>query len=103
MEIGSAVYTRRTAQAVVEAIAHHINNPDLYIPLRVVEYKEGREDGEWTYWAALPGSPKNIDDFANKVEIVRCVTREGQKLDIILGQPEEREFQPALVLIHKEE
>jgi hypothetical protein len=36
-----------------------------------------------------------MTEYANKQELIQCITREGEKLDVILPRPDEREFGPA--------
>lgn len=101
MHVTEGVYTRKVAAEVAAGIKYLIEHPgdDRYLDLKLVRYSSKRSD-DWTERIRL------IDEVKDQVlartnqrgELVRCVTDAGQRLDILFGNPSERDLEPALVL-----
>lgn len=96
-------YTKRTAQEVASGLHHLIKHPEVgtyKLDVRIERRRSGAGQAdrkESTYW--VKPLHEEIITLANGAEIVRLVTDEGQRLDVIFGKSEERDFEPALVLL----
>lgn len=106
MIIHDGAYTQRTAQEVANGLNHLIEHPEvgtIKLDVRIERRRSGAspiDRKESTFWVKLVQPPDEaVVSLANGGELVHLITEDGQRLDVILGKPEERSFEPALVLI----
>jgi len=105
---GSA-YTQRTAQEVASALHHLIKHPEAgttKLDIRIERRPSGASPvvrKESTFWVK-PIQPHDeaVVSLANGGEIIHLITDEGRRLDVFFGKPEERSFEPALVILASE-
>lgn len=101
MFVTEGVYTRKVASEVGSTIKYMVEHPtdDRFFELQLVRYREGSAE-DWTeYIRPVITSEDRVLTLADESEVVHCITRSGRRLDIIFGDPAERELQPALVLL----
>ncbi len=101
-----ADHTKLSAQDLARVL-HHMMTPTTeyeYFRLETVRYgPDGEEDAEDVFVQPLPTSTENdaVSVLADGTEVVRCLSQDGRRVDIILGKPAEREFQPAQVVFEQ--
>lgn len=94
-----ALYSATTAQHVLDTLitfARH--GQDQFMALEIVSYENGTENIHPALFVRLD-EPGGKTTLADKSEILHCLTDEGREVSVILGKPEEREFQPARILV----
>lgn len=108
--MNDGAYTQRTAQEVASALHHLIMHPEANNTTRLDIRIERRPSGtspvvrkESTFWVK-PIQPLSeaVVSLVDGREIVRLITDDGQRLDVFFGKPEERSFEPALVILASE-
>jgi len=70
---------------------------DEYCKVDLVSYRDSQPTESSLFLRLDEETP--ILPLADGTEIAQCHTRDGQKVSIILGKPDEGEFQPARVVI----
>lgn len=100
MLITGELYTREVAEQVGSVLKYliEIPNDSRFFEVKLVRYSQGKERDEETVNVRLIDK---VDDrlvvLANGREIVRCVTREGKRIDFMFGHETERSLEPAMV------
>lgn len=104
MFLTEGVYTRKVASEVGSTIKYLIEHPDddRFFELELVADQHDSSK-DWIEWIRLVDSTENrVLALADESEVVHCVTRSGRRIDIIFAHADERELQPALVLLGAE-
>lgn len=101
-----ADYSTSSAQTVADGL-HYImtDAPESYFfRLETIRY-EPDNGGNLSeiFVRVLPDTSENdpVSILADGTEVVRCLSKDGRRVDVILGQPSEREFQPAQVVFEQ--
>ena len=102
MLVTGGYYTRKVAAEVGATLKFLFEHPEdkqfFQLVLTTSKPSEGEED--WVVNIRLVDDLTNrVVTLANGCEIVRCVTNDGHRLDIMFGHKAEREIEPALVLV----
>lgn len=82
-------------------------NSDDFFALETVVYQGGSETPQEKLWVRLMKVDElrdrvAITTLANGSQIAHCVTETGRHVDIILGTPEERSIQPAMIILEED-
>lgn len=93
-----ALITVTNAQAVANAVAYFLSHPPDVRFFRLDAVPPDRQSDVTTFWVR-PRQERPITDLADGVEIAHCVTKDGKRLDIVLGLPVEREIKPAALIV----
>ncbi len=101
-------YTREPAQNVANAVKYLIEHPGdkRHFVVRLVKYLPGgtgvpARQRESQVAVRLLDDLPNVIPLASGGEIVRCITQEEKRVDIIFGHPDTRSVEPALVLLEE--
>ena len=97
MVIEVELHSRKSARVVTNDL-FTVEGLDDYVELELVSYREGREVSEPTIYVRLQGD-SDVVTVANKSEIAQCITNDGRKVSIFIGKPDERDMQPARVVL----
>jgi len=91
------LFSADNALTVADSIVHFAHNlPNDYLALAVVSYENGEEVLHPNLFIKLDNGKTTLADTS---EIVHCRTDDGRRVDVLLGKPTEREFQPARILV----
>lgn len=83
------------------------NESDDFFALETVIYRDGSEIPQEKLWARLMKEDElrgrvAITTLADESEIAHCITDTGRHVDIMLGTPEARSAQPAMIILEEE-
>lgn len=103
MFIDSGCYTRDVSQTIATQLNYLREHPDTYVRLHLTYERPvtisgpvGEQVLDVTLDATRPSTT-----LANGVQVIRCISREHEPVDIFLAHPAEMSIQPALVLVGK--
>lgn len=95
----AALYSATTAQDVLDAlITFARRSPNEFLALEMVSYESGAEHVHPALFVRLD-EPGGKTTLADKSEILHCLTDSGREVSVVIGKPDEREFQPARILV----
>lgn len=98
MSSEECLISTQTAQVVTERLVAIVSHPDKHVAIDVVlREKNGAESPYPTLWLA----PTNADviTLADDSEIIQCVTHEGFRASVFVGEPEMRPHNHAKIIL----
>lgn len=94
-----ALYSATTAQNVLSMLIHFARNtPEEFCALEMVSYWNGAEIAHPAVFVRLD-EPNSKTTLADNSEILHCLTDSGRKVSVMIGRPQDRELQPAVILL----
>lgn len=101
MLVADGLYTRKVASEVGSLFKYLIENPEdtRYFELDIVYSPPGKPEQDETVFVKLidESVAERVVTLANGREIIRCVSNEGRRLDVLFGHEKDRQFEPAIV------
>jgi hypothetical protein len=87
--------TEQTSQWLADVIAHSVES-DIkgYFEVSITDVAETYRRSYW-----IRPRPDGVVTLADGQEIVQCVSKANEKIDLVLGRPDEREFRPAGMIV----
>ena len=107
MLVANGLYTRKVATFVASLFKYLTEHPEdtRFYELEIVHSPPGKPTVDETVFVRLidRSVAERVVTLANGREIVRFVTKEGKRLDVLFGHEEERHLEPAIVFYESED